>query len=360
MPELYAQTFRDLGENIQDHLDLQRLNPTYHIHFEDGTKLALTSDLYDMQTQLEKIEPGSFGSFLRYLKEGHHHYKLSLSHLVTRNFHNLLEFCKPQMILLLFRLKALIKHYDNIGHYFHDNRLKAAFTFQNMYMGLSPYEAPAIYSLLQYTELADGIWYPKGGMYQIGKALTDIAEMSGVQFIYNNPVKQINVNGQRTTGVGLSDGAQIKADIVVANADLPYVYRYLLPRDSTVDQLARKKYGCSAVIFYWGIKKRYQQLKPHNLFLANNYRQSFEPIFQDLTLPDEPNFYIHAPVCLDPSLAPKGQDTLIVALPVGHINNTAPQDWMAIKKRARQTVLNRLAKIGISDLDENIKFEISF
>ena len=101
-------------------------------------------------------------------------------------------------------------------------------------------------------------------------------------------------------------------------------------------------------------------MKPHNLFLANNYRQSFEPIFQDLTLPDEPNFYIHAPVCLDPSLAPKGQDTLIVALPVGHINNTAPQDWMAIKKRARQTVLNRLAKIGISDLEENIKFEISF
>jgi len=331
MPELYAQTFADLGESMADHLDLRRLDPTYHIHFHDGASLALTSDLPAMQTQLEAIEPGSFGGFLRYLNEGYLHYKLSLAHLVTRNFLSPLEFFTPKMILLLLRLKALIRHYDNIDHYFHDNRLKAAFTFQNMYMGVSPFDAPAIFSLLQYTELADGIWYPMGGMHQVIQALTGIAEKCGVRLLYNTPVEQIDVDGRRTTGVTLSDGRQIQADILVANADLPYVYRCLLPHDVSAERLERKKYGCSALMFYWGVEKRYPQLGPHNLFLARNYRQSFDPIFDDLTLPDEPNFYIHAPVSVDPSLAPPGQDTLVVALPVGHINEASvSRTWRRI------------------------------
>jgi phytoene desaturase len=360
MPELYAQAFSDLGERMQDHLDLRRIDPTYHLHFDDGTTLALTSDMHAMQTQLENIEPGSFGAFLRYLNEGHLHYKLSLTHLVKRNFRSPLEFYNPKTLLLLFKLKALIKHYDNIGRYFHDNRLKAAFTFQNMYMGLNPCEAPAIFSLLQYTELADGIWYPMGGMHQIIKALMGIAEKHGVQFMYNSPVKQINVDSRRTSGVTLADGRQLRADVVVANADLAYVYRDLLPNDGTAARLEHKKYGCSVVVFYWGVDKLYPQLGPHNLFLASDYRHSFDPIFKDLTLPDEPNFYIHAPTRVDPSLAPHGQDTLMVAIPVGHINDNAPQDWIAIQKRAQRVVLQRLEKIGISDLDEHIKFELSF
>ncbi len=360
MPELYAQTFADLGERMEDHLDLRRVDPTYYIHFGDGTCLALTSDLQVMKTQLEAIEPGSFGGYLRYLNEGYQHYRLSLAHLVKRNFCNLLEFYSPKNLLLLFRLKTPIKHYDNIGNYFHDSNLKAAFTFQNMYMGLSPFEASAIFSLLQYTELADGIWFPMGGMRRIIEALMGIAEKWGVQFMFGTPVEQINVDSNRTTGVTLSDGRELQADIVVANADLPYVYRHLLPDDGTADRLERKKYGCSAIVFYWGVEKRYPQLKTHNLFLARYYRQSFDPIFKDLTMPDEPSFYVHAPVRIDPSLAPEGQDTLMVAIPVGHLNDTASQNWKAIQKRAREVILQRLQKVGISDMKEHIKFEYSF
>ena len=94
---------------------------------------------------------------------------------------------------LIFQLKALKKHYDNIGNYFTHPHLKAAFTFQNMYLGLSPYDAPATYSLLQYTELADGVWFPMGGMYRVIESLTSIAESLGVKFIYNAPAKQIEV-----------------------------------------------------------------------------------------------------------------------------------------------------------------------
>jgi phytoene desaturase len=360
MPELFAQTFADLGERLEDHLDLRRIDPTYRIYFKDGATLSLTSDLNGMQAQLEAVEPGSFGAYLRFLSEGYLHYKLALTHLVGRNFCRPSEFFNLKNLLLLFKLKALTKHHDHVDNYFDDHHLKAAFTFQNMYIGVSPYEAPAVFSLLQYTELADGVWFPMGGMYRVIEALTGIAERWGVRFMYNAPVAQINVDGRRVTGVTLADGRQIKADIVVANADLTYVYRTLLPDDGAADRLERKKYGCSALMFYWGLDKQYPQFGPHNLFLAGDYRGSFDQIFQDLTLPDDPSFYVHAPVRVDPALAPEGQDTLTAAIPVGHINSAAPQDWAAIQTRARKIILQRLAEIGVSDLEEHIKFEVSY
>jgi phytoene desaturase len=152
--------------------------------------------------------------------------------------------------------------------------------------------------------------------------------------------------------------------VVVANADLPYVYRCLLPDDGTASRLMRKKYTCSSVTFYWGVDRRYPQLEPHNLFLAGAYRQSFGHILQDHTMPEEPSFYLLAPARIDPSMAPEGQDTLMVVVPVGHIND-APrdrdsQDWDAIQQRARRFVLERLAQVGIYDLEEHIKFEVSY
>ena len=360
MPEIFTQAFADLGERIEDHLNLRRIDPSYHIHFSDGSTVTLTSNLNAMQTQLEAIEPGSFGGYLRYLNEGHLHYELVFSRIVGRNFRHLLEYFNPQNLLLIFKLKALAKHSDNVGNYFSDHRLKTAFTFQDMYMGLSPYEAPATYSLLQYAELAGGVWFPLGGMVRIVEALTSIAEKNGVRFMYNAPVEQINTNGRRATGVTLANGQQIEADIVVANADLTYVYRHLLPDDGVGKRLERKRYTCSTVMFYWGVDKQYPQLKPHNLFLADNLRQCLDRILKDLTLPDEPTFYMHTPVHLDPSLAPEGHDTLVVVVPVGHINDGATQDWAAIQKRARQLVLQRLAQIGVNDLEEHIKFEVSY
>jgi phytoene desaturase len=229
-----------------------------------------------------------------------------------------------------------------------------------MYMGLSPYEAPATYSLLQYAEFAGGVWFPMGGMYRIVEALTNIAEKNGVQFMYDAPVAQINVNGRQATGVTLGDGRQIQADAVVANADLPYVYRSLLPDDGTVDRLERKKYTCSAVTFCWGVDKQYPQLGPHNLFIASDFCSSLQHIFRDLALPDEPSFYVHAPTRIDPSMAPPGQETLSVVVPVGHIDDAIPQDWDAMQKQARRFVLQRMAQIGIADLDEHIKFEVSY
>lgn len=361
MPEVFEETYASLGEKMSDHLDLRRIDPTYRVYFEDGSNLALTADLNKMQPQLEAIEPGSFNGFLRYLAEGNQHYRISLEKFVGRNFYNLLEYFSLKNLPLIFKLKALTKHYSNIGNYFQDPRLKAAFTFQNMYLGLSPYDAPATYSLLQYTELADGVWFPIGGMYRIIETLTAIARKNGVQFLYNAPAKQIQVSGNKATGVVLENGRFLTADIIIANADLPYVYDKLLPDTATAQKLDNKKFTCSAIMFYWGVDKQYPQLAHHNVFLAGDYKASFDNIFEEFTLPQQPSFYVHAPARTDPAAAPAGQDTLMVLVPTSHLSERTQQDWDALKQRARNTVLRRLAaEMNIHDLDQHIKFEVSY
>jgi phytoene desaturase len=314
-----------------------------------------------MQAQLEEIEPDSFGALLRYLVEGHEAYHLSLQRFVGRNFYHLSEYFSLQNLPLLFKLKALVKHYDNIGHYFQNPHLKAAFTFQNMYLGLSPFDAPATYSLVQYTELADGVWFPLGGIYRVIESLARVAELQGVRFMYNVSVQQIEVDGNRATGVVLQDGSRLSADVIVANADLPYVYSNLLPASAEARHLERLKYTCSAIMFYWGVDKVYSQLGTHNVFLADDYRTSFDRIFNDHLLPDEPSFYVHAPARTDPSAAPVGEDTLMVLVPAGHLDAGIAQDWDALHARARSAVIHRLAKsVGIVDLEQHLKFEVSY
>lgn len=357
MPAIYARTFSDLGARIEDHLDLRRVDPTYRIHFADGSSLALSSDLLAMHDQLEALEPGSFAGFLRYLEQGRAHYEYALSELVERDFRNLWEFASPRNLAMLLKLKALRNHYANVGSYFSDPRLKAAFSFQDMYMGLSPFEAPALYSMLQYTELAEGVWLPVGGMYSVVEALTDLAAQHGVRFRYGSPVERIVVEDDRVSGVQLASGERCTADLVVANADLSYVYRRLLPDDPAVARLERMRYGCSAMVFYWGLNRPAHPLGIHDLFLAADYRQSFDPIFHDLKLPDDPSFYIHRPSGLDPGASPASGDSLMVALPVGHIDERRPQDWDAALERARTHILRRLRLIGLSDLERSITVE---
>jgi phytoene desaturase len=197
-------------------------------------------------------------------------------------------------------------------------------------------------------------------MYHLVEALISIAKKSGARFIYNAPVQRINVNGHQATGITMADGREITADVIVANADLPYVYRHLLRDSNRADRLRHKKYTSSTVSFFWGVDKQYPQLGAHNLFIASDFRKSMEHIFRDLTLPDEPSFYLHAPVRIDTTLAPEGQDTLTAVVPVGNIDDTTQQDWGQIRERARQSVFQRLAEMGISDIEEHIKFEVCY
>lgn len=359
MPKLFEAEFASLGVSMWNVLDLIPVDPTYHIIFDDGSRLSLTADQTRMRAQMESLEPGSYTQYQRYMGEAGRHYEVAMRRLVNKDFRSLGEFFHPSMLPVFLQVHALSKHYGRMRGYFDDPRLKAAFTFQDVYMGLSPFEAPATFSMMSYTELAHGVYYPRGGMYSVIRALMKIAQHAGVQFVFDTAVDQILLEGDRATGVRLANGGTRVADIVLANADLPYVYERLLPPNEYTRSLLGKRYSCSTLSFFWGVDKRYEALPPHTLFLSDEYRQNFETIRNTQDVPNDACLYVHAPSRLDASMAPAGQDTLIAILPIGHLQPQA-QDWRRVCDQARQEVFRRLQLIGINDLDKHIKFETTY
>ena len=360
MPLLYEEEFAQLGTPMRQVLDLCRVDPTYHLVFDDGTWLNLTSDMKRMYDQLESVERGAFDGLLRYMDEGYRHYQLGIDKLVYRDFRSFSDFFNFDNLPLVYQVKPLVNHHDNMATYFDSDRLKAAFTFQDVYMGLSPFEAPATFSMMAYTELAHGVWYPRGGMYAIIEALKGMADAAGVEFLFDTEVERIAIEDGRAQGVWLEGEQFLPAGVVLANADLPYVYRHLLPDDGLAEQFADMRYSCSTISFFWGVDKCYGQLGPHTLFLADDYEANFKSIIDELSLPVNPSLYIHAPARLDPTMAPPGEDTLVAVVPVGHLSEDGEQDWATIRDLAREHVFRRLATLGITDLREHLKFETSF
>lgn len=360
MRPVYEAEFRAMGARFDDLLELRRVDPTYRLVFDDGGQLALTSDMESMRQQLEAIEVGSFGGLERYLQEGRRNYELVVNGVVNRGFRGVSDMFSGELLSLFLRVKPLVNHYRNMAVYFDEARLKSAFTFQDLYVGLSPFDAPATFSMLPYSELAHGVWFPRGGMYSVVEALVGLARDAGVDFRFNACVSRIDIGANEARGVTLADGARVGADVVVANADLPYVYRDLLPDVREAEAISRKQFSASAVSFLWGVDRRYDTLGPHTLFLADDYRENFDHIVRDLTLPTNPSLYVHAPTRLDPSMAPPEQDSIVAIVPVGHLSDDGGQDWASLKDRARQQVFRRLRSVGITDISAHIKFEVAY
>jgi phytoene desaturase len=359
-PQLYEAEFRSLGTTLNEQLELQRVEPTYQLVFDNGSRLVLSSDMDWMRQQLEGIEPGSFQGLQRYLQEGEQHYRLVLENILNRDFRRAADFFRVQHVPLAIQLRPLLHHYRHMSDFFEEPRLKSAFTFQDMYTGLSPFEAPATYSMMPYTELAHGVWYPKGGMYRIVERLMDLAIRAGVEFSFNSPVERIETDSCQALGVRLAGGPSLKADGILANADLPYVYETLLPPSRMAKTLMSKHYSCSAISFFWGVDKQYPELGPHTLFLSDDFQATFRSIGQGLSLPANATVYIHAPARLDASMAPPGQDTLIAIVPVGHLSDAGGQNWGRLRGLARQQVFRRLQALGIIDLEAHLKFERAY
>jgi phytoene desaturase len=360
MRPLYEAEFRALGASLDERLELRRVDPTYRLVFDDGSRLDLTSDMAAMRDQLEAIEPGSFRGLERYLQEGSRHYGLVVEKMVGRQFRRAADLLTVDTLATFVRLKPLVNHYRNMTTYFKSPRLKSAFTFQDLYVGLSPFDAPATLSMLPFTELAHGVWHPRGGMYTIVETLVDLARDADVDFSFGSTASSVMTSGSEVKGVALVDGSCINADVVLANADLPYVYRHLLPDDGTADRLMRKEFSCSAVSFFWGLDRTYDGLGPHTLFLADDYRENFDAIVRKHGLPANPSVYVHTPARVDASMSPRDQGTVTAIVPVGHLREDGTQDWEALRNVAREHVLRRLRLVGITDIGAHIKFEEAY
>lgn len=232
---------------------------------------------------------------------------------------------------------------------------------------MSPYDAPAVYSLLQYTEFAEGIWYPKGGFNMVVQKLETIATKKyDATFLYNSPVAKINTedDNKKVTGITLENGEIIEADAVVCNADLVYAYHHLLPPCKwTKNTLASKKLTSSSISFYWSMKQKVPQLDVHNIFLAEAYKESFDEIFKDNSLPSEASFYVNVPSRIDPTAAPENKDSIIVLVPIGHMKSllgdkVEEENYPRMVERAREMVIEVIQhRLGINNFKDLIEHE---
>jgi len=360
MPSLYRKVLSELGIDLDKDLETTSLEPVYKLFFSDGSDFAFTRDQEKMKNQLEEIEKGSFPKYLDYVKEGYEYFNLSMNDLLGKNFNHLFQFVNFKSMRLLLKLKTYLYHTDYIKRYFTDPHLRMAFTFQNIYVGQNPYEAPAFFSMLPGAEIAEGALFPKGGMHRLVEKLLELADKNGVQVYYKKPVEKIILNGKKAEGILLDDGTIVHADLVIANADLPYVYNQLLRDRKKTKSLKKKKYSCSAIVFHWGLDQVYSELDHHSVFLNDPYQEGLNKIFKEKSLSDNPSFYIHAPVRTDKTAAPENHDTLSVIVPVAHLDPKNNQDWGKLKQRAREGVISRLEEAGLHDIEEHIKFEICY
>jgi phytoene desaturase len=360
MPQVYERAFSDFGKNMFEELDLMRMDPVYRLKYPDNTELCFSSDLMKMQQQLDAIEPGSYASFLKYMDRSYRAYRTSMKHIIDRNYYHLYEFINFSNLIRLFQMQAFTNHYRLAARYFRSEPLRIAFTFQNIYVGQNPFHASAIFSMLPFMELTDGVWYPKGGMNQVSQCLENIAIENGVEIRYRSPVIQIRTRGRKAEGVLLNDGTFYPADVIVANADLPYVYQELLPPGRTLRRIRRLDYTCSAMIFHWGMDMVLPGIEQHNIYVSTDYKKNIEAVFKGNGISADPSFYVHSPARADATAAPDGEDSISVIVPVGHLAEEEKRDWEDIRKGIREKVLTRLAAEGFPDFEKHIKFEKVF
>ena len=340
-----------------------KCEPNYNLWFSDGESFELSTDVSRMKEEVEKWEgKDGFERYLGFLQEAHRHYELSVTHVLKKNFTSLLSMARPSFLRHLLILHPFESIYSRASKYFYTERLRRVFTFGSMYMGMSPFDAPGTYSLLQYTELAEGIWYPKGGFHSVIAALVRVGERYGVTYRLSDPVASIQLcpKGRQATGVTLPSGESISADVVIVNADLVYAYNNLLPPSSKATSLQKRAASCSSISFYWAMNRKIHELTTHNIFLADHYRESFDDIFKKQLIPSQPSFYVNVPSRIDATAAPEGTDSIVVLVPVGHlldekegsgIRLDSKQDWDAMVTKARDTVLSTIeARTGARDL----------
>ncbi|KAH6646894.1 hypothetical protein BKA67DRAFT_639024 [Truncatella angustata] len=378
LPKLFRETFYDLDTSLEaEGVELMQCPSNYNVWFADGESFELSTDLVRMKKQIERWEgKDGFQRYLKWLEEAHQHYELSVSDVLHKNFTRWWDLCNPHFVRSGIKLHPLHSIWNRASKYFWSERLRRVFTFATMYMGMSPFDAPATYSLLQYTELAEGIWYPKGGFHAVLQALVDVSERFGVKYRLNTPVKQVLTlpDGKTATGVLLESGERLDADIVVVNADLVYAYSNLFPQTPSMEKfsesLRQRDGSCSSISFYWSLNKKIPQLNTHNIFLADEYRESFDSIFARQELPTEPSFYLNVPSRMDSDAAPDGCDAVIALVPTGHLYQSRgflkedagiprDHDWKQLVERARRSVLSTVsARTGCEDIGACITNEI--
>ncbi|MBO3271678.1 phytoene desaturase family protein [Hymenobacter defluvii] len=358
MPDVFEQYFGRFGKKVADYYELVRLDPSYQVVFRGGEAVDIPAAMQELRALFERFEPGSGARLDEFLRQAAYKYEVGMHKFVHMPGRSVLEFAKPHLLVDALRLDLLQSMHKHVRKFFKDPRLLELVEFPVLFLGATPQNTPALYSLMNYADLALGTWYPMGGMHKIVEGMVQLAQELGVQFEYSQAVEEIVVENGSTTGVRTATGFR-PADVVVAGADYHHAEQHLLAfdhRNYTERYWNKRTLAPSSLLFYIGVNKRLDKLRHHNLFFDEDFGRHAHEIYEQPQWPTRPLFYASAPSQTDSSVAPEGSENLFLLIPV------APNldDTEETRERYYHLIMERLEKHCGQSIRDAVVFRRSY
>ncbi|WP_457089300.1 phytoene desaturase family protein [Microvirga sp. P5_D2] len=355
-PRVLKDIFESCGERLEDHVELKRLDPQYHLVFEGGGEIRATGDLPRLEQEIARLAPTDARNVRRFLDDNRGKLE-AFRPVLEQDFSSPADLVSPAMLAALPKLRPFSNVDADLKRYFADPRVRLAFSFQTKYLGMSPFQCPSLFTILSFLEYEHGVYHPIGGCGAVSDAMANVARKMGVEIRLDTPVDRILYeNGE---AVGLEAGSERHAaGAVVVNGDFGHAMRHLVPEEMRPrwknKKLDRAKISCSTFMLYLGIEGIVGDLAHHTILLARDYQRNIREITEGI-LSEEPSVYIQHAGATDPSLAPKGHTSLYVLVPVPNLR--CGIDWQREAPRYRKLALERLKLLGLHDIEERIRFE---
>lgn len=338
MPEIFEQYYQLFGRSAKTELDLVRFSPGYKVWSEGYEPLIIQGDVDKDMTTFEAIEPGAGKKLQRYVARSSQIYEVAVKHALYNNFTRFSDVLQwpllrqlPTMLPLVWR--TLDAH---VSRRFRSLRLKQLLEYHMVFLGSSPFQAPAVYSLMSHLDFRSGVYYPRRGMLELVNSMERLGRSLGVAYHYNSPVKQIVLDSHQATGIELVNGERIGADLVISAADIHHTETKLLPsaaRSYSEKYWQKRQPGPGALLVSLGIKGKLSNLHHHNLCFVKNWRENFAAIYETGTVPEHASLYVCNPSKTHPELAPIGHENLFVLLPLpAGVTLTSEQELVCTDK----------------------------
>lgn len=358
MPDVFDRYFARFGKKTADYYNLVRLDPSYSVIFGSDDAVDVPAGLDKLEVLFEKLEPGSGPKLQTFLKQASYKYDVGMNKFVWKPSRSVTEFINLRLLYDVTRLDVFQSFAKHVRKFFTNPRLLEIVEFPVLFLGATPQNTPAMYSMMNYAEMALGTWYPMGGMHEIVKAMVSLAEEKGVKILLNQTVQKIDVVDRKAHRVVTSNGI-FETDVVVAGADYNHVETSLVePAHRNYDDTYWNKrvMAPSSLLFYLGIDKRVPRLQHHNLFFDEDFKQHAQEIYETPRWPSKPLFYVSAPSKTDPGVAPEGCENLFLLIPV------APDltDDEATRERYYGILMDRLEAYVGEDIRKHVIFKRSY